>query len=136
MKISKIHKAYLIFEGIWFSTIGTLTTLMPIKMRASLGIIVEPENISLLNDTRATFMLFLTIGILTFLGAFKKELTYTSTLVVTMLALSFAVGRLSSMLIDGMPASGLVQGVFVEIVMGICGAILFFKFRGNSTNAK
>ncbi|MCP5061983.1 MAG: DUF4345 domain-containing protein [Ignavibacteriae bacterium] len=135
MEISKSHKAYLILEGIWFSIIGIATISMPIKMRASLGIIIEPGSISLLNDTRATFMLFLTIGILTFLGAFKKELTYTSTLVVTMLTLSFAVGRLLSLLVDGMPASGMVQGLFVEIVMGICGAILFMKFRINSAVA-
>lgn len=82
-------------------------------MKASAGIDIA-NNISIINDIRAANALILAIALLTLFGAFIKRLTYISTLVVTLLFLALGIGRLVSILINGMPVDGLVKATGLE----------------------
>ncbi|MDY8137345.1 DUF4345 domain-containing protein [Aquimarina sp. 2201CG5-10] len=128
MKNSKVLKTYLVISGLLLSFIGGTTLFIPIKMKGSAGIDIA-GNISVINDVRAFSTLILAIAILTLLGAFLKKLTYTSSLVSFLLFLSLGIGRVISILIDGMPVGGLVKATALELVLGTIGAILFLTYQ-------
>lgn len=131
MKNSKVLTAFLIVAGLLLAFIGGSTLLMPVEMKAGAGIDLA-GNISVLNDTRASAALLFAVAILTFLGAFRENLKFTSTLVSSLLFLSLGVGRLLSILLDGMPVEGLLGATVLEFVLGITGAILFTTFRNKT----
>ncbi|MTI32141.1 DUF4345 domain-containing protein [Xanthovirga aplysinae] len=134
MKNSKVLKTFLIISGLLLTFIGGTTLMMPVEMKAGAGIDIA-GNISVINDVRASSALILAIAILTIIGAFKKNLTYTSSLVSFLLFLSIGAGRLLSILQDGMPVDGLVKATGLEFILGITGAILFTIYREkNQTN--
>ena len=132
MKNSKVLKIYLGLSGLLLTFIGGSTLLMPVEMKGSAGIDVA-GNISVLNDIRAASALLLAFAILTLLGAFAKKLRYTSTLVATLLFLSLGIGRVISIVADGMPVDGLVKATGLEFVLGIAGAIFFAIYREKNT---
>lgn len=128
MKNSKVLKAFLIISGLLLIFIGGAQLLFPVEMKAGSGINIA-ENISVINDVRASSALILTIAILTILGAFVKKLTFSSSLVSFLLFLSLGVGRVISLLLDGMPVDGLVGATVLEFILGITGAILFTLYQ-------
>ncbi len=127
MKNSKVLKTYLIYSGVLLIFFGGATLLMPLELKASFGVII-PQDINVLNDIRAYSALGLAIGILAILGAFKRKLTYTASLVVFIQFLALGFGRSLSMLLDGIQVEG-IPGVANEFFLGIIGAILFIKYQ-------
>ena len=128
MKNSKALKAFLIISGLLLTFIGGATLFMPVAIKASSGVDIG-GNISVLNDIRASASLILCLAILIVSGAFVKKLSYTSSLVAFLLFSSLGLGRIISILLDGMPADAMVKATGLEMVLGIVGAILFAKYR-------
>ena len=128
MKNSKVLKTFLVISGLLLTFIGGATLFMPVEMKGSAGIDIS-GSISVINDVRASGTVILAVGILSILGAFVKKLTYTSSLASFLLFLSLGVGRVISILIDGMPVDGLVKATGLEFILGIVGAILFMVYR-------
>ncbi|PWJ43258.1 DUF4345 domain-containing protein [Sediminitomix flava] len=131
MKKSKVLTTYLIISGLLLTFIGGATLANPIAMKASAGIDIS-QNISVINDVRAASALFLAVALLTIIGAFRTKLTYTSNLVVSLLFLSLGLGRLISILSDGIPVDGLVKATGLEFILGIIGVFLFQKYKSVS----
>ncbi len=128
MKDSKALKAFLIISGLLLTFIGGATLFIPVEMKTGAGIDIA-GNISVINDVRASSALLLGIALLTLLGVFQKGLTFTSTVAATLLFLSLGVGRLISILIDGMPVDGLVKATGLELILGVLGALLFNIYK-------
>jgi len=128
MKESKVVKAYLIISGLLLSLIGGATLTMPVEMKSTAGIDIA-NNISLTNDVRAVSTLFLAIAVMTLAGAFVKRLTFTSVLGSTVLFTSLGLGRVLSILLDGMPSDGLIKATGLEMVLGLAGIIIFKVFQ-------
>jgi len=128
MKSSRVLKAYLIVSGLLLTIIGGATLAIPVQMKGSAGIDIA-GNISVINDVRAASALLLAVAIITVAGAFARKLTYTSSLISFVLFLSLGLGRVISILIDGMPVDGLIKATGLEFALGILGAILFQKFQ-------
>lgn len=128
MKNSKVLKAYLIVSGLLLTFIGGATLIKPVFMKGNAGIDVAGQ-ISVINDIRASGAFILAIAILSLLGAFIKRLTYTSVVALFTLFIALGIGRLMSILIDGMPVEGLVHATLLEFVLGIMGAILFGVYK-------
>lgn len=124
MKNSKALKLFLIISGLLLTFIGGATLFAPVAMKASAGIDIS-NNISIINDIRATSALILVIALITLLGAFVKKLTFTSSLISFLLFLSLGIGRSMSILIDGLPVDGLIKATGLEFILGIIGLILF-----------
>lgn len=131
MKKSIVLNIYLIIAGLLLSFIGGTTFFMPVDMKATAEIFIE-NNVNLLNEVRAYSALLLAIGLLSILGIFSKKLTYTSTLTSALLFLVLGIGRLSSILLDGTPADGLVKATLLEFVIGAAGIIFFVLYREKS----
>ncbi|WP_459210400.1 DUF4345 domain-containing protein [Aquimarina rhabdastrellae] len=130
MKKSKVLKIYLILSGLLLSFIGGATLFLPVTMKATAEIDIA-GSINAMNDVRAFSALLLAVGIFSILGALIHKLSYSTTIISSLLFLSLGGGRLLSIILDGMPADGLIKATALEFVLGIIGTFLFIKYREN-----
>ncbi|WP_406684075.1 DUF4345 domain-containing protein [Seonamhaeicola sp. MEBiC1930] len=86
------------------------------------GIKIENDT-NLLNEIRGISSVMLCGGIITCLGIFHKNLTFTSLIVAALIFLGFAIGRIISLSVDGKPNRQIVQGVLFEIIFGLACVI-------------
>ena len=128
MTKTRLLKIYLAVAGLLLTAIGGSTLIMPETMKASSGIDLA-NNISLLNDVRASAGLILGLALLSITGAFSAKLRFTSGLTTTLLFFSLALGRAISILVDGMPFDGMVKATGLELILGIVGLILMVVNR-------
>ena len=124
MKNSKILKVYLFVAGLVLTIVGGLTTFNPVNIKANEGIQIA-GNASALNDVRSFGMLLLASALLFFIGSFKCSLRKSATISSFLIFLSLGLGRLLSILLDGMPSDGIVKATGLELVLGTIGLILF-----------
>ncbi|BDD03603.1 DUF4345 domain-containing protein [Aureibacter tunicatorum] len=134
MRNSKVLKTYLILSGILLMVLGGATLSVPVEFKAGSGIDIA-ENINIINDSRAFGALLLGVSIVSLLGAFRCSLSYTSTLLASLLFTSLGIGRLISILADGMPVDGLVKATGLELILGITGFVFFsiYQYNGKKT---
>ncbi len=128
MRNSTALRIFLIISGLLLTFIGGATLFLPVAMKSSAGIDIT-DNISVINDVRASSALLLAIALLALLGAFVKKLTYSASLISSMSFLSLGIGRAMSIVLDGMPVEGLVKATVLEFALGILGAVLFMVYR-------
>jgi hypothetical protein len=124
MKKSKVLSAYLTLSGLLLTVIGGSTLLMPVVVKASSGIDLA-GNVNLLNDVRGGGALLLALALTTLVGAFSNLMRFTSTLLSVILFLSIGIGRIFSIVADGMPVESLIKATVVEFVVGSIGIALF-----------
>jgi hypothetical protein len=127
MKNSKVVKLILLISGLIAIGIGSSILTVPISFYATNGITLE-GNISLLNELRASGGALLASGILIVSGVFVKKLTFTSTVISSVLYFSYGLSRLLSTAIDGAPAEGLIQAVILELIIGLACVLASLKY--------
>jgi len=128
MKNSKVLKTILLISGLIAAGIGGAILFIPEAFHATNGINLEGK-ISLLNEIKAGGGGLFAVGVLIMLGAFVSKLSFTSAIVSTLLYLSYGLSRIMSIMIDGMPAEGLVGAAGLEIMIGIAGVFALIKYR-------
>jgi hypothetical protein len=128
MRSSKVVSVYLFLAGLIFIIVGGANFIVPIEFGTRNGAVLG-DNMSMLSEMRGFGALLFVSGWIILLGAFFKNLTYTSAFIAPLMYLFFGVGRVLSIVVDGMPADTLVKATVVEIVVGIVGAFIFFKYR-------
>ena len=131
MKIAQPLKAILIIAGLIITGIGGIILLWPVDYFATNGVDIT-GNISLLNEIRAPAGALLAVGILILAGAFVPQLTFTSTLMATLLYLAYGSARMLSMLVDGQPTTGLIIVAALEIIIGLVCLFAFVKYGAAS----
>lgn len=96
--------------------VGALHLLAPQMMMKDPGI--ELSTVNHLHVIRAAYGgAYMGMGVLFLLGAFKREFARYSLVAITVLFGGFALGRLFSIAVDGMP---------VPLYIGVLSAELFF----------
>jgi len=128
MKNSKSLKAILFISGIIAVIIGGSILFMPAAFYA-INSINLAGNISLLNEIRASGGALLASGLLILSGAFVNKMTFTSTLLASLLYIAYGLSRMLSFGLDGMPSDGLVEAAILEIFIGIICITAFAKYR-------
>jgi len=128
MKNSKVVKTILFISGLVASAIGASILISPSAFYASYEITLGSD-VSLLNEIRAPGGALLAYGILIIAGAFVNILTFTSTVVSTLLYLSYGLSRVMSMAVDGIPVDGLIQAAVFEIIIGLVCVFALVKYR-------
>lgn len=123
MNSSKILKIYLFVSGLILLVIGSLTTFNPITIKANEGIEIA-GNASALNDVRSFGVLLLAMAALAIIGSLKQPLRKSASVSTFLLFLSLGIGRLLSIMLDGMPSDGMVKATGLEIILGLVGLIL------------
>jgi uncharacterized membrane protein HdeD (DUF308 family) len=127
MKNSNVLKTLLIISGLIASAIGATILVSPEGFYAGYGVELG-DNLSLLNEIRASGGALLVSGLLIISGAFVDKLRFTATVVSTLLYLSYGLSRVMSMVVDGMPVEGLLQAAVLEIVIGLVCIFALVKY--------
>ena len=130
MKNSKVLKSILVIAGLVGVIVSLGNIFIPVEFNASSGIELG-TNINLINEFKATGGGLFLSSIFILLGVFMERLTFSSTLLATMLYLGYGFSRISSIVIDGVPSDELVQVAVFEIVMGLIALFALFKYRKN-----
>lgn len=120
--------AILLVSGLIGVAVGAALLLAPRAFQASSGIELG-DDVSLLSEVRAPGGALLATGGLVIAGAFVRSLRFTATVVATVLYLSYALARLLSMAVDGLPSSVLVQAAALELVMGVACLFALIRYR-------
>jgi len=71
----------------------------------------------------------LVAGIFMMLGVFIQNIAYTSVVISSMIYLGYGFARVLAMVIDGIPHNNLVAATVLEIIVGIAGILILFRFR-------
>lgn len=126
-RLAKTQKLLLFVAGALLILIGTCISASPIDFYASNNIDLA-SNISLLNELKAPAGFLLVAG-LSMIGAiFVQRLADSALLLATLIYLSYAASRFASMMLDGVPAAGLVQAATLEAALGLaCLAVLSIR---------
>ena len=128
MQQSKVLKVILFIAGAMILLAGAFTLFNPEGFTARNGIDLGGQ-ISLLNDIRGMGGLMVGSGIIILLGIIHRRMTFTSSVVTAGIFLTFALARLLSIGLDGVPADGLVKATIVELVVGIAALVALIKYR-------
>jgi len=128
MKNSKVLKGILIVLGFQLIIFGLWRLIDPINFFNFSGLLLSADA-GLLSEARGAGGAILGFGILIFLGAFKKELTYTSTITAMILFLGFGIARVISLIVDGNPGGMIFQGIIGEFVFGLLALFALIKYR-------
>jgi len=131
MKDSKVLKGILILIGVNLTIMGLWRLIDPISFFEMSGLILSTDA-GLLNEAKGLGGAITGFGLLIFLGAFNKKLTFTSTLVAVVLFFGFGIARLISFAIDGNPGEALYKGIIGEFVMGFLALFALIKYREKS----
>jgi hypothetical protein len=128
MKNSKVVKGYLGLAGLMFLMIGVMILFNLFESKMNQGVDIGTE-INMLNDVRGLGGLFIRLGITVLAGIFLSRLRFTSIILAIVVMLSFGVGRAISVMMDGIPADGLVKTTVAEFAIALIGLVIFFKYK-------
>lgn len=128
MKNSKLINAFLVVAGLIGAYVGIGLLCSPVDFQAANNINIG-DNISHLNDTRATGMMILSTSFIIFLAAFKHSWRYIGIGLAALLFTTYGIGRVCSIIIDGMPAEGLFYAMISELVIGLIAVVVLLKIK-------
>ena len=128
MKSSKLLKTILLISGLVAISVGSASLFFPGAFYQSNGIELG-KNVSLINEIKAPGGALIASGLLIMLGAFFKELSFTSIVLSSSLYMAYGLTRLLSIGVDGMPSEALVQAAILELVIGLVCVFALVKYR-------
>ena len=131
MKDSKVLKGILIVLGLVLTIIGLWRLFDPIAFFENSGLVLSNEA-GQLSEARATGGAVVGFGIVIILGAFNQRLSYTSIIAAIVVFLGFGIARLIGFGLDGNPGMGVIQGIIIELVLGLLSVFALFKYREKS----
>lgn len=123
------QKLILGIAGLAALVIGLAITLVPHAFYASYGLSLG-ENPDLLSELRAPGANLAALGVIILAGIVRPSFAPISALIGQTVFLAYAFGRLASIMIDGMPSSGIVQALIIELVIG---GLIIAAFYGRSS---
>lgn len=127
MNMSTISKTVLIVSGLLGAGIGLAILLAPVAFHGTSGIRLG-DDVSLLNEIRASGGALFAGGVLILIGAFFAGLAFTSLVVASVLYLSYGLSRILSIAVDGVPDAILVQATVLEILIGLACVFALVRF--------
>jgi hypothetical protein len=126
-KLAITQKALLLVAGALLILVGAFIIASPVDFYASNNIELG-ANPSLLNELKAPAGLLLAAGMFMLGAIFVRGMAETALWLAALIYLSYAGSRFLSMIIDGVPAAGLVQAAALEGIVGLaCLALLMIR---------
>ena len=130
---AKVVTVFLVFAGLVGLYVGGSLLFFPAELQAQSGIILG-DNASHYSETRAPGAAIFSATIFILIGITRIEWRRFSLLLVALFFLSYGLGRLLSLVLDGMPAAGLFYAMIGELVVGAIGLMLLLKIRSTAVN--
>ena len=118
----------LLISGLVAVAIATAILFAPGAFYTGYGIEIA-GNPTLANELKAPMGVLLIAGLLMLGGVVRRELATTSLSVAAVIYLSYGLSRLSSMIMDGAPHSGMVSATGVELIIGAICLLTLFRVR-------
>ncbi|MEM7209513.1 MAG: DUF4345 domain-containing protein [Pseudomonadota bacterium] len=126
-KFAKTQLLILFIAGALLVLVGGYILAAPTSFYASNNIELG-TNISLINELKAPAGMLMVAGLFMLVAIFVRSLVDSATWLAALIFVSYATSRLSSMVFDGTPASGLVQAAMLEGIVGVaCLTILWVR---------
>ena len=121
MEIFKI--VTLSISGLLLFMVGLFRLSQPLKTFLKNSGIELNNDVNLLNEIRGLSALMMFGGLTIMLGTIWADMRMSSFVVASLIFLGFALGRITSMSLDGKPNKLLVQGLVSELVLGLANLI-------------
>ncbi len=120
--MNTVLKGLLVVSGLILVGIGGALLLAPEAMHAMNGVVLA-DNASLLSEIRAPGALLIGGGLIILVSAFVRTLMVSGLALSGLIYGTYAIGRLVSIGLDGLPADSLVTAAGLEVVLGVAGLI-------------
>jgi hypothetical protein len=114
---------YLLFSAAGLLLIALSYGIAPAAI-LPLALDMAVEGTDLTHIFRAVMGLYLGMIVLWVLGAFKASLTRAAVIAEVTFMFGLALGRVVSIIVDGMPSLLLIAYAVLELVMGLWGVLL------------
>jgi hypothetical protein len=120
-------------SGLIAVAIAVAILFAPAAFYADYGIDVTGDA-TLANELKAPAGALLVAGLVIFAGAFRWKLAVVSLTTAAVVYLSYGLSRVTSIAIDGVPHSGMVNAAGVELVIGAICLLTLLQVRQINTN--
>lgn len=127
MKNNTITLSFLIIAGLIGLYVGGSLLFFPAQLQADNGIVLSTA--SHFSEARAPGAAIFGASILAFISIFKTTLRKSALGLMTLFFTTYGLGRLLSVIIDGLPADGLYYAMYGELIMGILAGMLYLKAK-------
>lgn len=117
-KLEVTQRCVLLLSGALLLLIGSTILVSPISFYAVNNIDLN-GNASLINELKAPAGFLLLAGVLIVSAFFIRRYENPATCLAALIYLSYALSRMVSFGIDGVPSSGLIQAAVIEAVLGL-----------------
>lgn len=128
MDLNRLQKAALGLAGVTSLGIGAYILAAPHAFYASYGIALGSDA-SLLSELRAPGAGLAGFGAVMLAGVFRPALAFTAVLAAFTVFLAFPVGRIVGLLADGVPSSGILAALVLELGIAALCAFAFLRKR-------
>lgn len=113
MHRGKYIKTYLIVSGLTLGAIGIGLTFLPLAFKGAFGMDLSGET-DIYNDYAAFGMLIFIIGMFSIASTQRQQSVVIAAFVVPALFLALFIGRLISVVLNGLPVKGLLIAGLLE----------------------
>lgn len=124
----KRTKTLLIVSGLILISVGTGILFWPHGFYESNGTVLG-NGPSLLSEIRASGGLLLGCGAIVLLSAIRPSLRRPALRLSALVFIAYGLARLTSMAIDGMPATSLVISTGIELLLGVLCVLELRRLR-------
>lgn len=122
-------RTILVLAGGIAIAIGVAVLFFPHAFSATYGVTLGADP-SLLSDIRGSGGAILASGIVITAGAFARRLTFTALVISSLFYLAYALSRALGLVLDGVPASGVIAAMVAEFVLGALSVFALTSARG------
>ena len=129
---TNIVTTFLIITGLIGLFVGGGLLLFPSQLQADNGIILSGA--SHFSETRAPGAAIFSAAILAFMSLYFVHWRRTALIIMTLFFLSYGLGRVLSLALDGMPSEGLFYAMIGELIMGVLALVILFKMEHTTKN--
>ncbi|MEL6640733.1 MAG: DUF4345 domain-containing protein [Pseudomonadota bacterium] len=116
MKTNLIQKLALGLAGTTATSIGLMIASVPHVFYESYGITLGSDP-NLLSELRGPGAAFALLGFVMILGAMQRDLTKGAVLIAVTVFTAFPVGRLISIVADGLPNASILGALMIEVAL-------------------
>ena len=131
---AKSRALILLVAGVLLVLVAASILVSPGEFYAANNIRLD-SNASLLNELKAPAGFLLVAGLFVIAAIFVAGLTDAALALAATIYLSYAGSRFASMLLDGIPAEGLVQAAILEVVVGLVCLVMAAVRRAKIAHA-
>ena len=128
MQRFKLDGSVLALAGFTAMLVGGLISLGPLEFYEGYNIALA-GNIDMLSELRATGTNLAVLGAVMLLGAFRLSMRSLALATSLMVFSAFTGGRILSLLVDGLPGSGVLLALCIEATIAALCLLVFLRQR-------